>query len=161
MEEPSAIKSDNVAVALPGGLNKGFSYDMAKNGIGQVIPPPGLPLSSGPTTASIASSSGSAPSPQPTISHKIDSLMGSGTSSSATPSSAIDPQMYHQQMMYQQQQRMYAQFNQQQQQQQQQVPPAGMSPQMQQMMQQQMNSKGQFMNGEATSDREEDLLSRS
>ncbi len=146
MEEPSAIKSDNVAVALPGGLNKVFGYDMAKNGIGPVIPLP--PLSSGPTTTSTASSSGSAPSPQPAISHKIDALMGSGTSSSATPSSAIDPQMYHQQMMYQEQQRMYSQFNHQQQQ----VPPVGMNPQIQQMMQQQMmqqqmNNKGQFMNG--------------
>lgn len=142
MEEPSAIKSDSVAVGLPGGLNKAFNYDIAKNGGAQMIPPPGLPPpTSGPTTASVASSSGPAPVPM-SISHKIDSLMGgSGTSSSATPSSAMDPQTYQQQMYYQQQ-RMYAQFNQQQQQQAGQMPP-----QMQAQLMGHANAKPPFING--------------
>lgn len=133
MEEPTA-KSDNVAVALPGGINtKPFNFELTKNGAS----------GAGPTAASIASSSGSTPSPQSAVSHKIDALMGSsGTSSSATPGSALDAQAYQQQQMfYQQQQRMYSQFNQQQQQ--------GMPPQMQaqMMQQQQFNNKAPFMNG--------------
>lgn len=134
MEEPTA-KSDNVAVALPGGINtKPFNFELTKNGAS----------GGGPTAASIASSSASTPSPQAAVSHKIDALMGpSGTSSSATPGSALDAQAYQQQqqqMYYQQQQRMYSQFNPQQQ---------GMPPHMQaQMMQQQFgNNKPPFMNG--------------
>jgi hypothetical protein len=128
MEEPTA-KSDNVAVALPAGINKPFNYDITKNG------------AAGPTAASIASSSASTPSPQPSISHKIEALMGSsGTSSSATPGSAVDVQSYQQQQLYyqQEQHRMYAQFNSQQ------AIPMQMQ---QQLMQQQFNSKPPFMNG--------------